>query len=201
VFILGLTGSIGMGKSTTAGFFRKFGAPVHDADSVVHKLYRGPAAPLVDAAFPGVAPAGEVDRALLGSRVIGNPEEMRKLEAIVHPLVRAEEEAFLRKAAAARAPVVVLDIPLLFETGGDRRVDAVVVVTAAPEIQRRRVLARPGMTEAKFAAILAKQMPDAEKRRRAHFIVDSGEGLLAAERQVGDILKALAGAAGRQRDM
>jgi dephospho-CoA kinase len=199
MFILGLTGSIGMGKSTTAGFFRKLGAPVHDADATVHKLYAGPAASLVEAAFPGVAPGGKVDRTLLGPRVIGNPEEMRRLEAIVHPLVRAEEQAFLKQAEAARAPVVILDIPLLFETGGETRVDAVVVVTAVPEIQKARVMARPGMTEEKFAAILGKQMPDSEKRRRAHFIVDSGQGMLAAERQVGDILKALAGAAGRPR--
>jgi dephospho-CoA kinase len=197
MFILGLTGSIGMGKSTTADFFRKHGAPVHDADAAVHKLYAGPAASLVEAAFPGVAAKGSVDRALLGSRVIGNAEEMRRLEAIVHPLVRAEERSFLERAERARAPVVVLDIPLLFETGGDARVDAVVVVSASPDVQRARVMARPGMTEEKYAAILEKQLPDAEKRRRAHFIVDSGRGLLAAERQVSDILRALAGAAGR----
>ncbi|MGL5139320.1 MAG: dephospho-CoA kinase, partial [Beijerinckiaceae bacterium] len=147
MFILGLTGSIGMGKSTTADFFRKLGVPVHDADATVHKLYAGPAAPLVEAAFPGVASTGKVDRALLGTRVIGNTDEMRRLEAIVHPLVRAEELAFLSKAEAQRASVVVLDIPLLFETGSESRVDAVVVVTASPEVQRARVLARPGMTE------------------------------------------------------
>lgn len=199
MFVLGLTGSIGMGKSTTATMFREQGVPVHDSDATVHRLYAGRAAPLVEAAFPGVSVAGVVDRARLGERVIGRPEEMRRLEAIVHPLVWEEEEAFRARAAASRAPVAVLDIPLLFETGGEGRVDAIVVVTAAPEVQRSRVLARPGMTEERFAAILARQLPDAQKRRRAHFVVDTGRGLASARRQVSDILRALAGAAGKGR--
>ena len=196
-FVLGLTGSIGMGKSATADIFRRFGIPVHDADAVVHQLYEGAAAPLIEAAFPGTAPAGVVDRAAMSKIVIGSPENMARLEAIVHPLVREEKERFLAKAVAGRAPVAVLDIPLLLETGGDRRCDAVLVVTAAPEVQRERVLARAGMSEEKFAAILAKQMPDQEKRARAHFIVDTTHGHASAERQVGDILRALASRPGR----
>ena len=196
-FVLGLTGSIGMGKSATADIFRRFGVPVHDADAVVHHLYEGAAAPLIEAAFPGTATAGVVDRAALSNVVIGSPERMAELEAIVHPLVREQEERFLAAALAARAPVAVLDIPLLLETGGDARCDAVLVVTAVPEVQRRRVLARPGMSEEKLAAIVAKQMPDSEKRRRAHFVVDTSHGHAAAERQVGDILRALANRPGR----
>jgi dephospho-CoA kinase len=196
-FVLGLTGSIGMGKSATAAIFRRLGAPVHDADAAVHRLYEGEAAPLIEAAFPGTAPAGAVDRAALSRIVIGSPERMAALEAIVHPLVRREEERILAEAAAARAPVAVLDIPLLLETGGEPRCDAVLVVTAAPAVQRERVLARAGMSEEKLAAILAKQMPDAEKRRRAHFVVDTGRGFASAERQVGDILRALANRPGR----
>ena len=196
-FVLGLTGSIGMGKSATAEIFRRFGVPVHDADAVVHRLYEGAAAPLIEAAFPGTAPAGLVDRAALSRLVIGSPEGMAKLEAIVHPLVREEKEHFLARAVADRAPVAVLDIPLLLETSGDRRCDAVLVVTATAEVQRQRVLARPGMSEDKFAAILAKQMPDSEKRRRAHFVVDTSHGHASAERQVGDILRALASRPGR----
>ncbi|MGL4242619.1 MAG: dephospho-CoA kinase [Beijerinckiaceae bacterium] len=197
MIVLGLTGSIGMGKSTTAAMFRELWTPVHDSDAAVHRLYAGRAAPLVEAAFPGVVVDGIVDRKALGDRVLGKPEEMRRLEAIVHPLVREEEEAFRSSARAARAAVAVLDIPLLFETGGERRVDAVVVVTAPPDVQRARVLARPGMTPERFAAILAKQTPDAEKRRRAHFVVDSSHGIASARRQVSDILRALACAQGR----
>ncbi len=196
-FVLGLTGSIGMGKSATAAIFRRLGVPVHDADAAVHRLYEGEAAPLIEAAFPGTAPAGAVDRAVLSKAVIGSPERMATLEAIVHPLVRREEERFLEKAVAAQAAVAVLDIPLLFETGGEARCDAVLVVTAAPAVQRERVLARPDMSEEKFAAILAKQMPDAEKRRRAHFLVDTGRGFASAEQQVGGILRALASRPGR----
>jgi dephospho-CoA kinase len=196
-FVLGLTGSIGMGKSATAAIFGRLGVPVHDADAAVHRLYEGEAASLIEAAFPGTAPAGAVDRAALSRIVIGSPERMAALEAVVHPLVRREEERFLAEAAAARAPVAVLDIPLLFETGGESRCDAVLVVTAAPAVQRERVLARAGMSEEKLAAILAKQMPDAEKRRRAHFVVDTGRGFASAERQVGDILRALANRPGR----
>jgi dephospho-CoA kinase len=197
MFVLGLTGSIGMGKSTTARMFRELGAPVHDSDAAVHRLYAGRAAPPIAAAFPGVVVDGVVDRRLLGDRVIGKLEEMKRLEAIVHPLVREEEMAFRAASAGPRTPVAVLDIPLLFETGADRRVDAVAVVTAPPEAQRARVLARPGMTEERLQAILAKQMPDAEKRARAHFVVDTGQGLASARRQVSDILRALAGAQGR----
>lgn len=196
-FVLGLTGSIGMGKSATAAIFRRFGVPVHDADAAVHTLYEGRAAPLIEKAFPGTVANGVVDRTALSRHVIGAPERLAALEAVVHPLVREEEERFLAKAVATRAPVAVLDIPLLFETGGEKRCDAVLVVTAAPEVQRARVLARPGMNEEKFAAILAKQMPDAEKRARAHFLVDTGRGVAAAERQVGDILRALASRPGR----
>ncbi len=195
-FVLGLTGSIGMGKSATADIFRGFGVPVHDADAVVHRLYEGAAAPLIEDAFPGTAPGGVVDRAVLSKLVVGSPENMARLEAIVHPLVREEEERFLREAAAAGAPLAVLDIPLLLETGGDSRCDAVLVVTAEAQVQRERVLARQGMSEEKFAAILAKQMPDAQKRARAHFLVDTGRGFPAAEHQVQGILRALAGRPG-----
>jgi dephospho-CoA kinase len=196
-FVLGLTGSIGMGKSATAAMFRALGVPVHDADAVVHALYRGAAAPLIAKAFPGTVADGVVDRSALGKEVLGQPERLKELEAIVHPLVRAERDAFLTAAVAARAPVAVIDIPLLFETGGERDCDAVLVVTASREVQRARVLARAGMTEEKFAAIAAKPMPDAEKREKAHFLVDTGRGFAAAERQVGDILRALAGRPGR----
>jgi len=196
-FVLGLTGSIGMGKSATADLFRRLGIPVHDADAAVHRLYRGRAAPLIEKAFPGTVTDGAVDRARLGAAVLADPARMRELEAIVHPLVREEEEAFLRQVSAL-APVVVLDIPLLFETGGEKRCDATLVVTAPAEVQRARVLARPGMTEEKFSAILAKQMPDRDKRARAHFLVDSSRGFASAEAQVRTILACLAGRPGRR---
>jgi dephospho-CoA kinase len=199
--ILGLTGSIGMGKSTTAAMFRELGIPVHDSDATVHRLYSGAAAPLIETAFPGVVEAGTVNRTLLGKHVLGNAEAMQRLEAIVHPLVREEEQAFLKTTAASRAPVAVVDIPLLFETKGENRVDAIAVVTASPEVQRQRVLARPGMTEERFRQILARQMPDAEKRMRAHFVVDTGQGLDHARRQVRDILRAMAGMTGAIRIM
>ena len=189
---IGLTGSIGMGKSTTAKMFAAEGVPVHDADATVHALYSGRAAPLIEAAFPGTVSDGKVDRLLLSPHVLGKPEAMKKLEAIVHPLVREEEQLFLKRARADHRRIVMLDIPLLFETGGEARVDVVVVVTADAQVQRDRVLARPGMSEDRFEAILAKQMPDAEKRRRAHFLVDTGRGMEAAKRQVRAILKALA---------
>ncbi|MGS4991344.1 dephospho-CoA kinase [Roseibium sp. RP-7] len=191
---IGLTGSIGMGKSTTAKMFAAEGIPVHDADATVHALYSGRAAPLIEAAFPGTVSDGKVDRTLLSPHVLGKPEAMKKLEAIVHPLVREEEQLFLKRARADHRRIVMLDIPLLFETGGEARVDVVVVVTADADVQRDRVLARPGMSEDRFEAILAKQMPDAEKRRRAHFLVDTGRGMEAAKRQVRAILKALAAA-------
>jgi dephospho-CoA kinase len=196
-FVLGLTGSIGMGKSATAAIFRRLGIPVHDADATVHALYRGAAAPLIEAAFPGTVVGGIVDRAALSRIVLGSPERLKQLEAIVHPLVRAQEELFLARAASAGAPVAVLDIPLLLETGAQGRCDAVLVVTAPGSVQEARVLARPEMTPQKFEAIRAKQMPDAEKRARAHFLVETGRGHAAAEAQVRDILKALAGRPGR----
>lgn len=196
-FLLGLTGSIGMGKSATAILFRDLGIPVHDADAAVHALYRGRAAPLIEEAFQGTVVDGIVDRAKLSERVVGRPHAMRRLEAIVHPLVREEELSFLRSAVSDRRPLVVVDVPLLFETGGERRCDAVVVVTADPEIQEARVLTRPGMTAAKFAAIRAKQMADSEKRRRAHFVVDTGQGFPRAEAAVAGIVRALAGRPGR----
>ena len=192
MFILGLTGSLGMGKSTTAQFFADAGVPVHDADAVVHRLYEGEAAAAIEAAFPGTTVAGKVDRTKLGARVLGDAAALRRLEAIVHPLVQEAEQRLLAQAEAAGKMVAVLDIPLLFETGGDRRVDAVVVVSAPPEVQRARVLERPGMTAEKFDAILAKQMPDAEKRRRADFIVDTSQGFDAARAQVRAILDAVA---------
>jgi len=193
VIRIGLTGSIGMGKSTTAQMFAAEGVPVHDADATVHTLYAGRAAPLVEAAFPGTVVNGKVDRKLLSPHVLGKPDAMKKLEAIVHPLVREEEQLFLDKARANRHRHVMMDIPLLFETGGEKRVDAIVVVTANAGIQRRRVLARADMTADRFEAILSKQMPDAEKRRRAHFLVDTGLGMEPARRQVGAILRAMAG--------
>lgn len=190
---IGLTGSIGMGKSTTAKMFAAEGVPVHDADATVHALYSGRAAPLIGAAFPGTVIDGKVDRTLLSPHVLGKPEAMKRLEAIVHPLVREEELQFLEKAQAAGRRIVMMDIPLLFETGGNRRVDVSVVVTADAHIQRERVLSRPGMSEDRFQSILQKQMPDAEKRRRAHFLIDTGLGMDPARRGVRAILKALAG--------
>ena len=193
MIVLGLTGSIGMGKSTTAKMFAEAGVPVHDSDETVHRLYSGKAAPLVEAAFPGTTQAGVVDRVKLAGRVLADPAALKKLEAIVHPLVRADADAFLAKHRAAGAQIAVLDIPLLFETRGRNRVDKVVVVTASPGIQRDRVLARPGMSEEKFAAILAKQVPDAEKRRQADFVVDTGQGFEAARKAVAAIVAELAG--------
>jgi dephospho-CoA kinase len=189
--ILGLTGSIGMGKSTTANFFAEAGVPVHDADAAVHRLYEGEAAPAIERAFPGSTVAGKVDRARLTAKVVGDEAARRRLEAIVHPLVRQSELKFLVEARARGARIVVLDIPLLFETGGEERVDAVVVVSAPEEMQRARVLARAGMTPEKFDALLAAQVPDAEKRRRADFVVDTGQGFDAARAQVHDILAAV----------
>ena len=190
--IIGLTGSIGMGKTTTAGFFRAAGIPVHDADAVVHRLYDGPAAGAVEAAFPGTAPDGVVDRDRLAEAVFGDSQALKRLEAIVHPLVRQDEQAFLKAATKAGAPISVVEIPLLFETGAENRCDAVVVVTARPEFQRQRVLARPGMSEERLDAVLARQMPDAEKRKRAHFLVFTDDGLDSAKRQVMAIIRALA---------
>jgi dephospho-CoA kinase len=192
MFILGLTGSVGMGKSTAAQFFREEGVPVHDADAAVHRLYEGEAVAPIETAFPGTTENGKVDRLKLASRVLGDPAALLRLEEIVHPLVRREEERFLAEAEKTGAAIAVLDIPLLFETGGETRCDAVVVVTAPPDVQRARVMARPGMTMEKFEAILAKQMPDAEKRARADFVVDSGPGFDAARQQVREILAQIA---------
>jgi dephospho-CoA kinase len=192
MFILGLTGSLGMGKSTTARFFAEEGVPVHDADAVVHRLYEGEAVNAIEAAFPGTTADGKVDRNKLAARVLGDAAALRRLEAIVHPLVQEAERRLLAEAAANGERVAVLDIPLLFETGGDRRVDAVVVVSAPPEVQRARVLARPGMTIEKLESILSKQMPDAEKRRRADFVVDSSQGFESVHAQVRAILDAVA---------
>jgi len=191
-FILCLTGSLGMGKSKTAQFFAEAGVPVHDADAVVHALYAGEAAPAIESAFPGATVDGKVDRAKLAAMVLGDAAALARLEAIVHPLVARARDQFLVEAQASGAPVVVLDIPLLFETGGEGGCDAVVVVSAPPDMQRRRAFDRPGMTEQKFAALLAKQMPDAEKRRRADFIVDSSQSFEHARAQVRDILQAVA---------
>lgn len=193
MIVLGLTGSIGMGKSTTAKMFAEAGVPVHDSDETVHRLYSGVAAPLVEAAFPGTTAGGVVDRAKLGARVLGDAAALKRLEAIIHPLVRADADAFLARHRNAGESIAVLDIPLLFETGGRNRVDKVVVVTASPEVQRERVLARPGMSEEKLAAILAKQVPDAEKRRLADFVIDTGQGLDAARAAVAAIIAELIG--------
>lgn len=192
MFVLGLTGSVAMGKSTTARFFAEAGVPVHDADAVVHQLYEGAAVPIIEAAFPGTTADGKVDRVKLGSRVMNDLAALRQLEAIVHPLVQEAERRFLAEAEASGAAVAVLDIPLLFETGGEQRVDAVVVATAPPEVQRARVLERPGMTAQRFEAMLARQMPDSEKRRRADFVVDTSRGFDDARIQVQEILRRVA---------
>lgn len=186
--ILGLTGSIGMGKSTTAKLFAEAGVPVYDADAAVHQLYEGEAAPAIEAAFPGTTANGKVDRPKLSARVVHDPAAIKQLEQIVHPMLGASRQKFFADAEAARAPVVVLDIPLLFETGGEKRVDAVVVVSTSPELQRERVLARGTMDEAKLDAIIAKQTPDAEKRRRADFVVDTSHGLEPVRAQITHIL-------------
>jgi dephospho-CoA kinase len=198
MFILGLTGSIGMGKSTTANFFREAGVPVHDSDAVVHRLYEGEAVGPVEAAFPGVAVDGRIDRAKLAEKLIGNSEAIKRLEAIVHPLVRAVSERFIADQRARGARAIVLDIPLLFETGGETRVDAVVVVSAPADVQRERVLKRPGMTAERLDALLKRQMSDAEKRARAHFIVDSSRSFDSARAQVLGVLRAVAALPGRR---
>jgi dephospho-CoA kinase len=199
-FVLCLTGSLGMGKSRTASFFAEAAVPVHDSDAAVHALYEGEAAPLIEQAFPGATSDGKVDRAKLATMVLGDAAAIARLEAIVHPLVAKVRDQFLAEAQARGASLVVLDIPLLFETGGERGCDAVVVVSAPAEVQRRRALERPGMTEDKFAALVAKQMPDAEKRRRADFIVDSSRSFDHARAQVRDILAAVAKMRARTAD-
>ena len=193
MILIGLTGSIGMGKSTTAAMFREAGVPVYDADAAVHHLYDtgGAAVGPVGEAFPGVVRDGKVDREALRQAVLGKPEELKRLNAIVHPLVGRDRVGFFQKAEQDGADMVVLDIPLLFETGGDANVDAVVVVSAPAEMQRERVLARPGMTSERLDAILAQQLADAEKRARAHFVVDTGHGLEPARAQVAEIIAAM----------
>lgn len=188
MIVVGLTGSIGMGKSTTSKMFADEGVPVHDADATVHRLYSGKAAPLIEAAFPGTVSNGTVDREKLSAAVLGKPEELEKLEKIIHPLVREEERSFLDKHRNLGADLVILDIPLLFETGIAERVDQIVVVSAAPEIQRERVMARKGMTEEKLEAILARQTPDDEKRAKAGFIIDTGQGIEPARQRVREII-------------
>jgi dephospho-CoA kinase len=192
MIVLGLTGSIGMGKSTTAGLFAEAGVPVYDADAAVHLLYEGEAVPAIEAAFPGTTANGKVDRNELSARVVHDPSAMRRLEQIVHPMLGASRQKFLVEAERSGAPVAVVDVPLLFETGGEGRVDAVVVVTTSPEIQRERILARPNMTDEKLDAILARQIPDAEKRRRANFVVDTSHGLDPVRMRIRDILEVAA---------
>ncbi|NML75508.1 dephospho-CoA kinase [Rhizobium sp. S-51] len=198
MIVIGLTGSIGMGKSTTAGLFAEAGIAVNDADQVVHQLYRGEAVEPIRAAFPDAVTDGMVNRVVLAENLAKNPAKFKELEAIVHPLVRARERAFLESRQKAGDDMVVLDIPLLFETGGEKRVDVVVVVSADAEVQKKRVLERAGMTQEKFAMILSRQVPDAEKRKRANFIVDTGHGIDAARRRVAEIIAALR--AGRRGD-
>ena len=191
MIVVGLTGSIGMGKSTTAGLFAELGVPVNDADRVVHELYCKEAVAAIAREFPEVIRDGVVDRQILSGTLAKNPAKFKALEDIVHPLVRDKERRFLERHEAAGSDVVVLDIPLLFETGAEKRVDAVVVVSCDPEIQRTRVLKRPGMTEEKFELILSRQIPDAEKRARADFIVDTGHGVDVARERVAEIISTL----------
>ncbi len=199
MFILGLTGSIGMGKSTTAKFFAAEGVPVYDADAAVHRLYDGEATPAIEAAFPGTTANGKVDRNKLAKRVLGDAAAIKRLESIVHPLVQQARERFLAEAESSGAAVAVLDIPLLFETKGDARCDAVVVVSAPAHVQRTRAFERPGMNEYKLAAVMANQVPDEEKRRRADFVVDTSQGFEHARAQVRDILKCVSTMAKQQR--
>ncbi len=188
MLILGLTGSIGMGKSTTAKLFAEAGVPVYDADAAVHGLYEGEAVPAIEAAFPGTTVDGKVDRERLSARVVHDPAAIKQLEQIVHPMLGGSRQKFLHDAEQAGAAIAIVDVPLLFETGGEKRVDAVVVVTTTPEVQRQRILARDNMTSEKLDAILARQLPDAEKRRRADFVVDTSHGLDPVRARIRDIL-------------
>ena len=188
MLILGLTGSIGMGKSTTAKLFAEAGVPVYDADAAVHQIYEGEAAPAIEAAFPGTTIDGKVDRVRLSAQVLHNPAAIKQLEQIVHPMLGASRKKFLDDAERSGAAVALVDVPLLFETGGEKRVDAVVVVTTTPEAQRERILARDNMTNEKLDAILARQLPDAEKRKRADFVVDTSHGLDPVRAAIRDIL-------------
>ena len=192
MIILGLTGSIGMGKSTTAKLFAEAGVPVYDADATVHQLYQGEAAPAIEAAFPGTTVDGKVDRPKLSARVVHDPAAMKQLEQIVHPMLGASRQKFFAEAERAGAPVAVVDVPLLYETGGEKRVDAVVVVTTSPENQRARIMARGTMTSEALDSILARQLPDAEKRQRADFVVDTSDGLDPVRVQISDILQQVA---------
>ncbi|MGD9827823.1 MAG: dephospho-CoA kinase [Hyphomicrobiaceae bacterium] len=198
MLIIGLTGSIGMGKSTAAARFRSHGIAVFDADAAVHRLYAGKAVPLIEAAFPGTtnSVSKTVDRPLLAAALIADPSGFKRLEAIVHPLVQAEQREFLQEQAAAGADMAVLEIPLLLETGGEARVDIVVVVSAPPDVQRQRVLARPGITEERLQSLLARQMPDAEKRAKAHFVVDTSGTIEASQAQIDTIIAKLRGRPG-----
>lgn len=191
MIVLGLTGSIGMGKTTTAQMFLQEGVPVHDADATVHRLYEGEAASEIEALFPGTVVAGKVDRERLAKKVMNNPQALRKLERLIHPLVRRDAEQFLQDHRKKNTPLVVLDIPLLFETGDTERVDKILVVTAPEDVQRERVLARPGMSEEKFKSILARQVPDAEKRRRADYLIDTSQGMDSARAAVRQLIRQL----------
>jgi dephospho-CoA kinase len=188
MIVLGLTGSIGMGKSTTAKLFAEAGVPVYDADAAVHQLYEGEVVAAIEAAFPGTTVDGKVDRNKLSAQVVHDPAAIKRLEGIVHPMLGVSRQKFLRDAEQSGAPVAVVDVPLLFETGGEKRVDAVVVVTTTPEIQRQRVLARDNMSAERFDAILGRQLPDVEKRRRADFVVDTSHGLDPVRVRIRDIL-------------
>ncbi len=197
LLVVGLTGSIGMGKSYAANWMRARGIAVFDADAEVHRLYAGEAVALIEAAFPGTASDGQVDRTRLSAALLADPTAFKRLETIVHPLVQAAERAFLHRAAQSGAALAVLEIPLLFETGADAIIDAVIVVSAPAAAQRERVLARPGMTPEKLAVILARQIPDAEKRRRAEFVVDTGGSMLATDAALQAVFDSLAGRTGK----
>ena len=188
MIVLGLTGSIGMGKSTTAKLFAEAGVPVYDADATVHLIYEGEAVQAIEAAFPGSTADGKVDRAKLSAQVMYDAAAIKRLEQIVHPMLRAYHQKFLDAAEQSGAPVAVVDVPLLFETGGEKHVDAVVVVTTSPEVQRQRILARDNMTDEKLDVILKWQLPDTEKRKRADFIVDTSHGLDPVRARIRDIL-------------
>jgi dephospho-CoA kinase len=194
MLVIGLTGSLAMGKSTVAKMFAEAGAAVFDADATVHALYRGAAAPAIDAAFPGTVTGGVVDRGRLADKVVGDRDALARLEAIVHPLVRAAEERFLAEAVAGGRRLAVLDIPLLLETGEDARVHAVVVVSTSPEIQHQRIMERlgPAKAKAKAAALAARQMSDADKRARAHFVIDTSGPFEATRAQVLGVVRSLA---------
>jgi dephospho-CoA kinase len=200
MLVIGLTGSIGMGKSAAAQHFRSRGVPVCDADAEVHRLYEGSGVTAVAAAFPNAIRGGKVDRGLLAQEVAGHPEKLKRLEAIVHPMVVKAEIEFLREEERRGAKFAVLEIPLLFETGAEKRVDVTVVLSAPPEVQRARVLARPGMTIDKLEHLLRRQLPDAEKRARADFVVDSGTTVEDMQAQLDKILESLEGRKGRVMD-